>query len=151
MASKAIRERLKREAAENKVPPIEPKKFDEAAAIDKLFNSPVEPRPRATRKCCQSLKGAAEPHLPTCPTVQPRKPKGPLESGARLPHASAFALSYDAEKVLWTGTLHIGGTSNSFTAKKSGLLPLCRLLDKMYRESLAENDDAGKTETAAPA
>lgn len=52
----------------------------------------------------------------------------------RLPHGSAFAATYDAENVRWTGTLTI--EEQTFEASARGVFPLMAKLDAQYRRKL---------------
>ena len=64
--------------------------------------------------------------------------KDRLLSG-RLPHGSAFSARYDAERVLWTGTLKIQAPSGEvvFSASCNAVLHLMPMLDRQYRAWLA--------------
>jgi hypothetical protein len=57
----------------------------------------------------------------------------------RLPHGSAFTVSYDARAVKWSGTLTVttpeGG--RAFEGEAGGVFRLLSLLDGMYRQWLA--------------
>jgi hypothetical protein len=86
--------------------------------------------------------------------AEERRRKAPADALAsrqqkdRLPHGSRFDVAWDAEKGQWSGTLAIpaeaGGEAAVFTAESSGVFPLLRWLDTLYRKSLP----AGKAEAA---
>jgi hypothetical protein len=54
---------------------------------------------------------------------------------ARLPDGSAFLVSYDAAKEMWSGelTVEVAGEVRTFRAECSGVMRLLRELDAMFR------------------
>ncbi len=60
-------------------------------------------------------------------------------SKGRLPHGSAFVVSYDAEMVLWSGrlTVPVEGQIQSFEASAFAVVTLMYKLDKLYRKDVA--------------
>jgi hypothetical protein len=58
----------------------------------------------------------------------------------RLPHGSRFDVVWDAERGQWSGALTVPaeaqGEPSTFTASASGVFPLLRQLDRLYRSSL---------------
>lgn len=58
-----------------------------------------------------------------------------LERGTRLPDGAVFHMSYNAEKVLWAGSLTVGDIV--VEAEASGAVRLLQLLDNRYRTAAA--------------
>ncbi len=61
-----------------------------------------------------------------------------FDKAQRLPGGSRFVMDYDAEKVEWSGTLTIGHVGPMFHNTTSGVLGLCKELDRAYREHLKQ-------------
>ncbi len=92
----------------------------------------------AAREAKERAERAANPKKP--------KPNGRMNEGQRLPHGSSFAVKYDAERKMWSGTLDIGAKLMNpvqFHAECSGVFRLLSALDRDYRRSL-HNQPAGE-------
>jgi hypothetical protein len=105
-------------AADNKVREAEEQKRREEKAARIAANPPVPQNPPGTKKKWRNSNKA--------------------RLYARLPHKSEFHVSYDAEKVLWSGRLSIpcGDLVLSFEASNSSVFWLLSQLDDLYRKSL---------------
>jgi hypothetical protein len=71
----------------------------------------------------------------------------------RLPHGSRFDVAWDAEKGQWFGTLTVPsplGEPSTFAASASGVFPLLRQLDRLYRATLPEKPEAGQADDDNP-
>ncbi len=66
----------------------------------------------------------------------PRKEKAARPVVERLPHGSAFAVSYDAQDVKWSGILTVpaGGGPKVFEGQESAVFRLLSVLDAQYRQ-----------------
>jgi hypothetical protein len=73
---------------------------------------------------CRAAKRRARP-------PRQRKPRLDL----RLPDNAAISALYDASTTSWTGSLSIPGAP-LFEASQSGVVPLLRELDRMYRQHI---------------
>jgi hypothetical protein len=70
-------------------------------------------------------------------TVTP--PPKPAQPERRLPHGSAFHVTYDASKTEWQGSLVVPD-KGEFTATASGVFRLLRQLDDQYWKSVRPPD-----------
>jgi hypothetical protein len=75
------------------------------------------------------------------PAPREEKPARPVVE--RLPHASEFRVTYDAQAVKWSGTLTVTAEEGGqvFEGEASGVFRLLSLLDGMYRQWLAARAD----------
>lgn len=62
-----------------------------------------------------------------------QSPKKLLDQPGRLPHGAHFDVTYDAEKMEWSGTLTVNG--QVFEGSVSGVMTLLRTLDGQFREN----------------
>jgi hypothetical protein len=71
------------------------------------------------------------------PTPHKERPARPAVE--RLPHGSAFAVSYDAQAVKWSGTLTVTTPEGGkvFEGEAGGVFKLLSALDGQYRDWLA--------------
>jgi hypothetical protein len=69
----------------------------------------------------------------------PRKEKAVRPAAERLPDGSAFAVSYDAQAVQWSGTLTVTTREGGkvFEGAAGGVFKLLSALDGQYRDWLA--------------
>jgi hypothetical protein len=69
----------------------------------------------------------------------PRKEKAARPAVERLPHGSAFEVSYDAQAMKWAGTLTVTTPEGGqvFQGEAGGVFRLLTALDAQYREWLA--------------
>jgi hypothetical protein len=64
--------------------------------------------------------------------------KKAIDLRGRLPHGSQFEVQYDAERLMWSGTLAttVNGSPVKFVGEASGLFGMERDLDRQYRTAV---------------
>jgi hypothetical protein len=96
----------------------------------KAYEERLVQEEKARQEKAQRKAEAAEKQVKT--VTQPEKP---VQVERRLPHGSAFNVSYDATKAEWHGSLVVPD-KGEFTATASGVFRLLQQLDRQYRQSL---------------
>ena len=111
---------------------------------------PVEPdKPPKQRKCCASVKGENSPHEPSCPTLQPAKPKAtkmkPSHLGAILPSGWRWPAGTIVRKVwdgdAWHASIDVPD-AGVFEAVASGSLKVEQVCTVAYFEWLKGKEGA---------
>jgi hypothetical protein len=95
---------------------------------------PIDRMRKAKQKAGQPKPPKIHQATPVEPAKvkQPQQPKRKKFVGGRLPDLSAFALWYDANAILWTGTLTVEGVEFKATAKS--VYGLLSKLDTLHRK-----------------
>lgn len=105
----------------------------------------MTPERRKQLKAEAAARKKPAPPPPETPKPADEKPMGwhkrRWNLPERLPNGAAFSVSYDAEKVMWSGTLVIG--VQTFHGTNAAVFKLLRNLDRMYREFAGQQDQEG--------
>ena len=122
--------------------PLYPDRQDKfrAARRKNLAERPCPPcRQKAHAELTAREQAAAAERRKARGGPTPRKEKAVRPAVERLPHGSAFAVSYDAQAVKWSGTLTVTTPEGGkvFEGEAGGVFKLLSALDGQYRDWLA--------------
>ena len=119
--------------------PLYPDRQDKfrAARRKNLAERPCPPcRQKAHAELTAREQAAAAERRKARGGPTPRKEKAVRPAVERLPHGSAFAVSYDAQAVKWSGTLTVTTPEGGkvFEGEAGGVFTLLSALDGQYRD-----------------
>jgi len=122
--------------------PLYPDRQDKfrAARRKNLAERPCPPcRQKAHAELTAREQAAAAERRKARGGPTPRKEKAVRPAVERLPHGSAFAVSYDAQAVKWSGTLTVTTPEGGkvFEGEAGGVFKLLSALDGQFRDWLA--------------